>query len=466
MTPVLPPNRLILVVDSDESIHEVFSAILQPEDEPTELIASQDTFLGSSPAEPSRPYYELEYATSGEEAIEKVTIAVEAGQAFALAFIDFRLYPGLDGIETIKAIWEQDPGVQIVLASAHSDFSWETIYNHFGNTDQLFLMRKPLEADMVRQLALALTEKWALNEETAETLADLQRIATQNTQELQKANQTIQEYSEHLEEVLEEQTRQLVKTERQALFGQLVQGIVHNLKNPLTIASGNARLVRMAIERLKEGMENCKDELQHSCWEYTGEIDKYVLNMEQAVTNLNDMVLSLMERGRMDISTDNRIIDFNDLVRSELQFMNADPFFKKEVIKHINLSEEELPVQVVPGDVAQVIGNLVRNSLEAMYDLSGPELYVRTVAENGWATLTVRDNGPGVPDEIRNRIFEPFFTTKKLSPNENPDTRKPVGTGLGLWMCREALQGCGGNVELEDTTTPGTTFTVRLPLKN
>ncbi len=459
------PNRLILVVDDHDQIHEDFRSILHPVEEDEKFAAAVEEFFGEVPNPLDPPFYELESARQGVEAVEKVQIALEADQPFAVGFVDMRMPPGIDGLETIARIRKHDPDIQLVLCSAYSDIAWDEVYQRFGPQHNLVFLRKPFDANEVRQLALALTEKWNHEHDLAIKLLDLERLATLRTQELQQANDTIQEYSEHLEDLLEEQTRQLIKTERQALFGQLVQGIVHNLKNPLTIASGNARLVKMAVEQLKHYVEPCRDDQGEQCATCADDIDRFIQNMEQAIGNLNDMVMSLMERSRTDISTTQKVIDLNDLVQAELQFMTADPFFKKEVTKHVSLSEGELPVQVVAGDMAQVIGNLVRNAMEAMYDLEDPELYIRTEADHSMAVLTLRDNGPGISNDIKHRIFEPFFTTKKMQPDEIPDPKKPKGTGLGLWMVRESLDGCGGSIELTKSNETGAEFVVKLPLK-
>lgn len=160
MTLDLTPNRRILVVDDNEDIHEDFRRILQPQVDTTELDSLEAMLLGEAPATPRPPTFELTSAYQGAEALAKVRAALAAGTPFALAFIDMRMPPGWDGVETLSRIWQEDPHLQAVICSAFSDFSWESVSARFGQTDRLLILKKPFDAVEIRQMACALAEKW------------------------------------------------------------------------------------------------------------------------------------------------------------------------------------------------------------------------------------------------------------------------------------------------------------------
>lgn len=160
MTLELTPNRRILVVDDNEDIHEDFRRILQPQVDTAELDSLEAMLLGESSAAPKPPTFELTSAYQGAEALAKVRAALEAGTPFALAFIDMRMPPGWDGVETLSRLWQEDPCLQAVICSAFSDFSWESVSARFGQTDRLLILKKPFDAVEIRQMACALAEKW------------------------------------------------------------------------------------------------------------------------------------------------------------------------------------------------------------------------------------------------------------------------------------------------------------------
>jgi PAS domain S-box-containing protein len=120
--------------------------------------------------------------------LEKVREANEAGQPYALAFVDVRMPPGWDGIETISRIWEKCPDLQAVICTAYSDYSWTEMIRQTGKSDNLVILKKPFDNIEVMQLAHALTEKWLLGRQVKCRMDDLDRAVSARTTELQAAN--------------------------------------------------------------------------------------------------------------------------------------------------------------------------------------------------------------------------------------------------------------------------------------
>ena len=116
----------------------------------------------SAPNQFSTPAYVVDSAFQGEEALEMVQKSELQNAPYSLVFMDIRMPPGWDGIETIRRIWEQYPHIEMVICTAYSDYSWEEILNKIGNSDLLLFLRKPFDTVAVKQMALALTRKWLL----------------------------------------------------------------------------------------------------------------------------------------------------------------------------------------------------------------------------------------------------------------------------------------------------------------
>ncbi|CAM2064687.1 Response regulator [Sulfidibacter corallicola] len=198
-------NRRILIVDDNAAIHEDFTKILpsQPEELDSFDDLEKGLFGDMEDAEFTQPtpdpaYYELTHAYQGEEAYKLVEKAEGDDKPFALIFMDVRMPPGWDGIETIKRIWEKWPHIEMVICTAYSDYSWEKILQKVGTTDQLMFLRKPFDVISVKQMALALTKKWNLGRKARRYVEDLERAVADRTREL---NQKVEELQKAMDEI-------------------------------------------------------------------------------------------------------------------------------------------------------------------------------------------------------------------------------------------------------------------------
>ena len=168
----LKPNRRILIVDDNTSIHGDFRNILCPDhsDEAAANALEAVLFEEDNAVELS---FELDSAHQGKEGLEMVQRALAENRPYALAFVDVRMPPGWDGVETIARIWEIDPELQIVVCTAYADYSWEEMRAKVGEPDSLLVLKKPFDNIEVQQLAHALTRKWLLNYQTRLQMAEL-----------------------------------------------------------------------------------------------------------------------------------------------------------------------------------------------------------------------------------------------------------------------------------------------------
>ncbi|MBF0476705.1 MAG: response regulator [Deltaproteobacteria bacterium] len=175
-------NNRIIVIDDEESILNDYIMILAPEGESPirrqEIDALEAELFGetSAPTLIAQERYDVVTAGQGREGFEKVKQSREAGEPFALAFVDIRMPPGWDGLQTAKMIREIDKDIELVIVTAYSDRDRREIVAKVGTPERLLYIKKPFDPDEIRQLALALTKKWDLErkaERHAEYLSHL-----------------------------------------------------------------------------------------------------------------------------------------------------------------------------------------------------------------------------------------------------------------------------------------------------
>lgn len=180
----------IIVIDDNPAIHEDFIKVLTTTEESTAFNALDKELFGErslSVKENLLPEFKIDTAEQGREGVEKIRKASEAGKPYALAFVDIRMPPGWNGLETIKRMWKIDNDIQVVICTAYSDYSWEETVLKLGMSDNLLLLKKPFDKVAVRQLACALTRKWLLTREAKKHTESLQKIVAERTESLQQS---------------------------------------------------------------------------------------------------------------------------------------------------------------------------------------------------------------------------------------------------------------------------------------
>jgi diguanylate cyclase (GGDEF)-like protein/PAS domain S-box-containing protein len=186
-------NRRILLVDDMAAIHEDFRKILQPSRSAAQLaLAATEAALFGEPPQPGAAAFELDSAYQGQEALAKLQLALQAGRPYAMAFVDMRMPPGWDGVQTIERLWQADPRLQVVICTAFSDHSWEEVLRRLATNDRLLILKKPFDAIEVRQLADALTTKWQMTQQAAAQVDTLEEAVRERTLEITRTSQALQ----------------------------------------------------------------------------------------------------------------------------------------------------------------------------------------------------------------------------------------------------------------------------------
>jgi PAS domain S-box-containing protein len=191
MPDVSPASHFrVLVIDDTAAIHDDFRKILHPELEaPARLHAALFAVLGPRETVASRKVFEVDCALQGQEGLALLRQARAEQRPYALAFVDMRIPPGWDGIETIRHLWAEDPELQAVICTAYSDYSWNQTVQALGETDNLVILKKPFDNIEVLQLAHALTQKWAATRAVKARMADLDEAVRQRTSELRSSEE-------------------------------------------------------------------------------------------------------------------------------------------------------------------------------------------------------------------------------------------------------------------------------------
>ena len=235
---------------------------------------------------------------------------------------------------------------------------------------------------------------------------------------------------------------QLMQEAKMSMIGRLTTGIAHELNNPLATITANAELALESIENFEVGSFNKRD---------LEEFKESLKVIEEQAFRCTKTIKSLLDVTRKkDLGKTS--IDLNGLLDELLDHIN----FQKLPIRFIQ--DVPSPLPAVKGDfdaMRQVFLNVIVNAVDAVEGQADATIWIkaRRLAGN-IVEVAVEDNGPGIPENIRDLIFEPFFTTKGIKK----------GTGLGLTLCYDFLQRMGGGIEVGQRYDGGTAFRISLPL--
>lgn len=288
-----------------------------------------------------------------------------------------------------------------------------------------------------------------------------------NNRRKQKAKQKIEEALN----LLKATQAQLIQSEKMASLGELTAGIAHEIQNPLNFVNNFSEINAELITELKEEIENGdKEEAIAIANDIFSNEEKIVHHGKRADSIVKGMLQHSRSKGNEKTPTDiNALADeFLRLsyhgLRAKDKSFNAD--YKTEL-------DESLPkVNIAPQDIGRVLLNLINNAFHACIERSRidyiektskenktykPVVTVMTSYKNNNIVIKVKDNGNGIPAELRNKIFQPFFTTKSAGE----------GTGLGLSLSYDIItKGHGGELTFDSSEGEGTTFNIRIPIKN
>ena len=468
-----------LVIDDDPSVHQLFANLLS-----RDLLhsACSQPDAAALPAAQPFPLFEVDSAFCGQQGLERVQQALAEKRPYTMAFVDMRMKSGWNGIETISHIWHECADLQIIICTGHTDFTWHDIIKRFGHTDRLLMLKKPFNVMDVRQIAYALAEKWNLFNQAQNHLQRLQNLVAERTAELQASNESLQR--KIIEQKQAEQERRMMEiqlrhAQRLESVGQLASGIAHEVNTPIQYIGDNMRFLQKSFTQLASLLRQ-HGGLLRSVKE-NAVTPEQVANLEQAIL-LCDLDFLLAETPRAveqsleGVQSVTRIVhsmrdfshpgsgdkipvDLNQTVESTLVVAAHE---WKKVANLVKDFQPAMPrVPCLPGELNQVILNLVVNAAHAIADATGGSaaakgtITISTRCQGDWAEIQVADTGAGIPEAIRDKVFDPFFTTRAVGE----------GTGQGLAIARNVIvERHHGTLTFQTREGAGTVFTIRLPV--
>ena len=423
----------ILLVDDSEALLADYRRILEDSTcaSDNELDAFELLARGLAPPAATTasqaPRYDIVAATQGAAAISLVERAIAEGQPFSVVFLDVRMPPGIDGVETATRLWQINPDLEIVLCSAHNDYSWEDLARALGRTDRLLVLRKPFDAIEIRQLSASLSEKWRRGRELARHVACLDAAI--------KAE---------VEARIAERTRfeaELRRAERLEMLGRLSAGLLHEISTP-------AQCVTLCLELLAEtvgGHPDMDDALL------------VIADAQQAIARIGALAQRMRAHVRSEPSSVHKPVDLDAEIRGVAMLANGEVMRDADLVLDLGGVP---PVKCDAMDVSQAVLNLVINGVHAIRDVrkSGGtfgKITIRTRAVEGGVEIAVADTGAGIRPEHRDKVLEPFFTTKPVGQ----------GTGQGLAIVKACVvDRHKGSLTFDTEVGRGTTFRIQLPL--
>jgi YesN/AraC family two-component response regulator len=201
-TPSTSALPRLLIIDDNRAIHDDFRKIFGARTDTEALTAAEASLFGAAPKIARTSKFQIDSAYQGQEGLALVEQSLATGNPYALAFVDVRMPPGWDGIETVARIWAVQPELQVVICTAYSDYSWADMVQRLGETDTLMLLKKPFDNAEVLQLASALTKRCESLHQIRRYVAELETTLAQRTAELRRSEERFRRNADTAAEII------------------------------------------------------------------------------------------------------------------------------------------------------------------------------------------------------------------------------------------------------------------------
>jgi len=369
--------------------------------------------------------YELQLCQQGQQAVAAVKAAAAEGRPFSVAFLDVRMPPGINGVETAKEIRSIDPGLNIVFVTGYSDTDPRDMARIVPPVERLFYVAKPFQPLELQQFASALSNKWRAEQD----LVVAHELLKQQYAQLQTANAELSRAKQKAE------AASRMKTE-------FLANVSHELRTPLNSIIGFSEMIN------NEAHGAIGNDKYRS---YVHDIHSSGQHLLGVVNDILD--ISKIEVGEFELQEDQ--VDVAETIETSLRIVHERAASAGITVT----SDVASTLPVLRGDarrVRQILLNLLSNSIK--FTASGGKVLVRaTGSDGGGISVSVTDSGIGIAAEDIEKAMMPFGQV------DGRLNRKYEGTGLGLPLAKSLTELHDGRLTLKSAVGKGTTVTLDFP---
>lgn len=373
--------------------------------------------FGENKDEYTMPTFDVDFADQGKAGYEMVKASLYDDKRYSVAFVDMRMPPGWDGLETVQKIWEIDTDIEVIFCTAFSDYTIAEMRQAFGENSNFLMIRKPFSSTEVIQAAHACCEKWSLRQKAKQ---DLKKMRTQ----LQHADKMVS-------------------------IGQLAAGVAHEINSPINFVKTNTKTLSEYFSQFIDFIDqiDVKPDDYSFIKEDSAQLVEESLDGIKRVVDIVDNLKNFSRVGDMDWSE----CDVHDGIESTLKIVHNEIKYKADLVKNFG----NIPkITAVASQLNQVFMNMLVNASHAI-DEKGEITITTSQPTSDHIMISFSDTGSGIEKSKIDQIFDPFFTTKPVGK----------GTGLGLSLSYNIINKHGGKIEVESEVGKGTTFNITLPIK-
>jgi signal transduction histidine kinase len=431
-------HRRVLIIDDNEAIHADFRKIIGEDTaNDAELETTMAAFFDEPLAEhaSATAVFDIDSAYQGKEGLALVERSIEEGRPYAVAFVDVRMPPGWDGIETVKHIWQVDPAMQVVICTAYSDYSWHDMIRTLGETDRLLILKKPFDNVEVRQLASSLHTKWSLARQAEAKLDTLKSMVADRTCDLEHAREELLAINHDLSAAM------LAAEAASRAKSEFLANMSHEIRTPMTAILGFSELL-MDQQLTETGIEAVHIIRRNG---------DYLLGIIDDILDLSKIEAGQLKVEHIACSPARIVEEVTHLMRLRGSAKNL------ALVHHL---EEGVPptIRSDPTRLRQILVNIVSNAIK-FTEAGEVRLDVRLAAAKDSRPMlefAVSDTGIGMSEGEVQRLFEPFHQADAST------TRRFGGTGLGLAISKRLAELLGGTIVVDSRPGGGSKFTIRI----